>query len=97
MATIQRGRSSILDIPEEYFGDFYDCFDHEGILDELEGLVNELLPKGVYIASNGDIFAEEGAEDPDWEWIEYVVTEQLPEILESYNLGGYPDSEEDAD
>ena len=94
MATIQLGRSSILDIPEEYFGDYYDYFDHEGILNELEELVDELLPKGVFIASNGDIFAEEGAEDPDWEWIEYVVSEQLPEILKKYDLGSCLDSED---
>ena len=94
MATIQLGRSSILDISEEYYGDFYDCFDHEAILDELQDLVNELLPKGVFIASNGDVFAEEDAEDPDWEWIEYVVSEQLPEILKKYDLGSCLDSED---
>lgn len=52
-----------------------------------------LLPDGVSIAANGDVFAEEEAEDPDWEWIEYVVVERLPKILEKHDLGGYLDRE----
>ena len=70
MTTIEITTTDILDIPGEYYGDHVDDYDHDAIRSDYRDAIQELLPAGVVLALNGQVFAEldvaDEARQIDW-------------------------------
>jgi hypothetical protein len=58
MTTSEITTTDILDVPGEYYGDHVDDYDHDAIRSDYRDAIQELLPAGVVLALNGQVFAE---------------------------------------
>jgi len=70
MTTIEITTTSILDVPDDYYGDYYDDYDHDAIRSDYRDAIQALLPEGVTLALNGQVFADldvaDEARQIDW-------------------------------
>jgi hypothetical protein len=86
----RHGQTDILDVPAEYYGDFYDDYDHDAIRAEHLVLIQKMLPAGVTLLGNGEVIVDLNVvTEPisiDWREIGELTTDEFTEIVKRHDL-----------